>query len=118
MSRYTVGVDFGTLSGRAVVVDVVNGTVIGTGVHVYQHGVLSALPGQSRPLPADWALQVPDDYRNGLRLAVPAAIQASGVKGLTIASNAGISPSAASSLIACGRMLMPTPTSRISVACS
>ncbi|MDG4808876.1 ribulokinase [Micromonospora sp. WMMD1120] len=77
--RYVVGVDFGTLSGRALVVRVGDGAELGTAVHEYGDGVIStALPG-GRPLPPDWALQNPDDYRDVLRYAVPAAVSAAGV---------------------------------------
>src|ERR671912_2849901 len=76
----TIGVDFGTLSGRAVVVRVADGAELGSAVHAYEHGVLDdALPGPGASLPPDWALQVPDDYRAVLRTAVPAAIEAAGV---------------------------------------
>ncbi|MBQ0901552.1 ribulokinase [Micromonospora sp. U21] len=77
--RYVVGVDFGTLSGRALVVRVGDGAELGTAVHEYGDGVISAaLPG-GRPLPPDWALQNPEDYRDVLRYAVPAAVSAAGV---------------------------------------
>ena len=43
--QYVVGVDFGTLSGRAVVVRVSDGAELGTAVHDYPHGVVEeALP--------------------------------------------------------------------------
>ncbi|MGX7828435.1 ribulokinase [Actinokineospora sp. 24-640] len=75
-----VGVDFGTLSGRAVVVRARDGAELGTAVHDYRHGVIDrALPGSGRALPPDWALQVPQDYRDVLRAAVPAAIADAGV---------------------------------------
>ena len=74
-----VGVDFGTLSGRAVVVRVSDGAELGSAVHEYGHGVLEdALPGGTA-LPPDWALQVPSDYVDVLRDAVPKAVAASGV---------------------------------------
>ncbi|NES27085.1 ribulokinase [Micromonospora terminaliae] len=77
--RYVVGVDFGTLSGRALVVRVGDGAELGTAVHEYGHGVIeSALP-DGTPLPPDWALQDPEDYRNVLRHAVPAAVAAAGI---------------------------------------
>ncbi|GGG03489.1 hypothetical protein GCM10007304_17020 [Rhodococcoides trifolii] len=80
VDRYTIGVDFGTLSGRAVVVRVSDGTEVAHAVHEYAHGVLEqTLPGTSAPLPDSWALQVPQDYRDVLRIAVPAALNASGV---------------------------------------
>ncbi len=66
--RYVIGVDFGTLSGRAVVVRVADGAELGTAVLEYPHGVIdSALPGSGRRLPPDWALQVPGDYVDVLR---------------------------------------------------
>ncbi|WP_089155918.1 ribulokinase [Micromonospora sp. NBS 11-29] len=78
--RYVVGVDFGTLSGRALVVRVRDGAELGTAVHEYRHGVIeAALPGGGPALPPDWALQDPDDYREVLRQAVPAALAAAGV---------------------------------------
>lgn len=78
--RYVVGVDFGTLSGRAVVVRVSDGAALGEGVLDYPHAVVDdRLPGTDERLPADWALQVPDDYLAVFRTAVPAALAASGV---------------------------------------
>ena len=75
-----VGVDFGTLSGRAVVVRVSDGAELGTGTCDYPHGVLDrTLPNGRTTLPPDWALQVPEDYREVLRLAVPAAVREAGV---------------------------------------
>jgi L-ribulokinase len=81
-----VGVDFGTLSGRAVVVRVADGAELGSGVHEYTHGAMerdlqagpSAEAGRPLPLPPDWALQVPSDYVDVLRNAVPAALAAAG----------------------------------------
>jgi L-ribulokinase len=75
-----VGVDFGTLSGRAVVVRAVDGAELGSAVHDYRNGVMDArLPASGEPLPPDWALQDPEDYRDVLRTAVPAAIAAAGI---------------------------------------
>ncbi|MBY8870674.1 ribulokinase [Micromonospora sp. PLK6-60] len=78
--RYVVGVDYGTLSGRALVVRVRDGAEVGTAVHEYRHAVIeSALPDGGPALPPDWALQDPEDYRDVLRHAVPAALAAAGV---------------------------------------
>ena len=78
--RYVVGVDYGTLSGRAVVVRVSDGRELGSAVHEYAHAVVTdRLPGGGERLPADWALQVPQDYRDVLRRAVPAAVRAAGI---------------------------------------
>lgn len=81
--QYVVGVDYGTLSGRAVVVRVSDGAELGTAVHDYPHAVMereltTGPPGGTR-LPADWALQVAQDYVEVLRVAVPEAVAAAGV---------------------------------------
>lgn len=76
-----VGIDYGTLSGRAVVVRVSDGAELGTGVHAYSHAVLeSNLPGSDKPLPPDWALQTPADYVDVLKKAVPEALRNAGVE--------------------------------------
>ncbi len=78
--RYVVGVDYGTLSGRALVVRVSDGTEAGTAVHEYRHGVMDReLAATGERLPPDWALQDPADYLAVLRVAVPAAVQCAGV---------------------------------------
>jgi L-ribulokinase len=78
--KYTVGIDFGTLSGRAVVVRVDDGKEMGSALHDYEHGVLTqSLPIGAARLPAEWALQVPEDYRQVLKHAVPEAIQRAGI---------------------------------------
>ncbi|MDT7798221.1 MAG: L-ribulokinase [Actinomycetota bacterium] len=74
-----VGVDYGTLSGRAVVVRVRDGAELGSAVTEYRHGVVDReLPATGRALPPEWALQVPADYVDVLRTAVPAALADAG----------------------------------------
>ncbi|MGO4584470.1 ribulokinase [Arthrobacter sp. 2RAF6] len=86
--HYVIGVDYGTLSGRAVVVRVRDGKELGSGVFEYPHAVITeALPadladvpdGTAVRLPGEWALQVPEDYREVLRHAVPAAVRDAGI---------------------------------------
>ncbi|MBH0009702.1 ribulokinase [Salinibacterium sp. UTAS2018] len=78
--QFVIGVDFGTLSGRAVVVRVSDGAELGAGVHDYSHAVMdSTLASSGQALPPEWALQVPSDYVDVLKHAVPAALTASGV---------------------------------------
>lgn len=75
-----IGIDFGTLSGRALVVRIADGAELGTSVHAYSHGVMDTVLARSgKPLPADWALQDPEDYRDVLRHAVPAAVADAGI---------------------------------------
>ena len=79
MPPLVVGVDFGTLSGRAVVVRVHDGAELGRPVTPYPHAVLDRALPDGTPLPPEWALQVPADYVEVLRTAVPAALAAAGV---------------------------------------
>jgi L-ribulokinase len=75
-----IGIDFGTLSGRAVVVRVQDGAELGSGVHEFPHAVIEReLPASGERLPAQWALQDPDDYLEVLRETVPAAVAAAGI---------------------------------------
>jgi L-ribulokinase len=77
---YTIGVDFGTESGRALLVDVRDGREIATAVHAYSNGVIDQhLPGSTRPLPPDWALQDPLDYIEVFKQTIPAVLRESGV---------------------------------------
>ncbi|MEK3723992.1 ribulokinase [Paenibacillus sp. FSL H8-0034] len=77
---YAIGVDYGTESGRALLVDISNGAEIATHVTKYAHGVIDErLPVSGRRLEADWALQHPDDYLEVLRQSVPAVVRESGV---------------------------------------
>ncbi len=86
--RFTIGVDYGTLSGRAIVVRVSDGSEVGSAVHPYPHAVMdasltcgpAAASGRPVALPVDWALQVPHDYVAVLQHAVPAAIRAAGIE--------------------------------------
>jgi L-ribulokinase len=78
--KYAIGVDYGTESGRAVLVDVATGEEIATAVHPYADGVIDEhLPGSDEPLPPDFALQNPQDYIEVLRETVPAVLRESGV---------------------------------------
>jgi L-ribulokinase len=80
--KYALGVDFGTESGRAVLVDVSNGRELATAVYKYSHGVIDeALPvdGKVVRLEPDWALQDPEDYIRTFKRAVPAVLRQSGV---------------------------------------
>lgn len=77
---YTIGIDFGTLSGRAVLVDTRDGTEVATAVHDYHNGVIDEhLPHNSKPLPPDWALQDPQDYIAVIRHTIPAVLKESGI---------------------------------------
>lgn len=77
---YTIGIDYGTESGRALLVDVRDGREIATAVHAYSNGVIDQyLPGSNKPLPPDWALQDPLDYIEVIKQTVPAVLKQSGI---------------------------------------
>ena len=84
---YVIGVDFGTLSGRAVVVRVSDGVELGSAILNYPHAVMDTFltsgPAAEAGIPVallpDWALQVPSDYVDVLKSAVPAAVADAGI---------------------------------------
>jgi L-ribulokinase len=81
-TKYAVGVDFGTESGRAVLVDVATGDELATAVYEYEHGVIDErlpAPDEDVLLEPDWALQDPEDYLRTFRTTVPAVLSSSGV---------------------------------------
>jgi L-ribulokinase len=80
VGKNVIGVDFGTESARAVVVDAEDGVERGEAVVPYAHGVIDAtLPVTGEDLPADWALQHPGDWLEVLEQTVRGALEASRV---------------------------------------
>ncbi|MEN9969929.1 MAG: putative L-ribulokinase [Actinomycetota bacterium] len=80
--QFVIGVDYGTLSGRALVVRVSDGVEFGSAVFEYPHSVMdTALSSDfgGAALPPEWALQVPQDYVDVLKNAVPAAVKTAGI---------------------------------------
>ena len=78
--KYAIGIDFGTESGRALLVDVADGREVATAVHAYANGVIDErLPESGVRLEPDWALQDPDDYIATLKTTVPAVLKESGI---------------------------------------
>lgn len=76
-SKYALGIDFGTLSARAVLVNVQTGELRGTQTHGYDHGIIDErLPGTDTQLPTGFALQDPGDYLTALKQTVRGAMAA------------------------------------------
>jgi L-ribulokinase len=77
---YAIGVDFGTESGRAALVDLDSGEVKATNAVRYPSLVIDQkLPSTGERLPHDYALQDPDDWVTVLTRSIPAVIKESGV---------------------------------------
>ncbi len=82
VAKYTVGVDFGSESGRAIVVDVQDGRTLATAVYPYRNGVIDErLPvdGPAVRLQPEWALQDPEDYLRVFQTTIPEVLRTSGV---------------------------------------
>ena len=72
-ASYTIGVDYGTNSVRAVVVDTADGRFVGTRVFDYPSGEQGVLLDPKQP---HLARQNPADYIEGLRVSVRDALKA------------------------------------------
>jgi L-ribulokinase len=83
VSSYAIGVDFGTESGRALLVDCADGREVASAVYPYRNGVITAhlpAPDEDVELELDWALQDPDDYLQTFKETIPALLAESGVE--------------------------------------
>jgi L-ribulokinase len=86
-SAYALGVDFGTESGRALLLDLQSGEEAAVSEVAYAHGVIDReLPPEGaralgedstelRRLPPDWALQHSDDWLAVVDAAIPAVLE-------------------------------------------
>lgn len=79
MKKYALGLDFGTLSVRALFVDIETGEEAATAVYEYPHGVMTEALPDGTPLPPDFALEHPHDFLEGLEYVVPAGMRAGGI---------------------------------------
>jgi len=78
MSKYVIGLDFGTLSCRGVLVEIKTGRIVTQAVSSFDHGVLDEqLPGYGA-LPPQFALQVPADYLKSMRCVIDEIFQSTG----------------------------------------
>ena len=68
--KYSIGLDFGTLSARAIIADVENGSTLPyESVFEYPHAIIQEIDG--RALPTGYALQHPQDYIDALEFLIP-----------------------------------------------
>jgi L-ribulokinase len=76
----SIGIDYGTESGRVLVLDAHSGEELGVSVVPYPSAVIDRrLPSTGERLPSDWALQDPNDWVKVLEDGVPAAVGEAGV---------------------------------------
>ncbi len=71
MNKYAIGLDYGSNSVRALIVDTADGTEIGTGVWYYEHGELGIILSNDPNL----ARQHPADYLKGAEISTKLAIE-------------------------------------------
>lgn len=84
--RYVIGLDFGTESCRALLVDMDTGDEVAQAVAQYDHGVIDeTLPGLDVRLERDWSLQDPGDYLNALKRVISAVLREGRVEGRLVA---------------------------------
>lgn len=73
--KYTIGIDFGTLSARAVALELATGREAAQAVYEYPHGVMDAQLPDGTALPPQFALQHPQDYLDALKHTVGSVLQ-------------------------------------------
>ena len=79
MAKYAIGVDFGTLSSRAVVVEIGTGRELAGATMNYRHAVMDEYLPTGERLRPDWALQHPQDYLDCLAYNIPEAMRLAGI---------------------------------------
>ena len=79
MKQYVIGIDYGTLSGRTVLVNTETGEGVAEATHSYAHGVMDETLPCGKKLPANYALQHPNDYLEVLRTTVPTVLKQANV---------------------------------------
>ncbi len=72
---YVIGVDYGSLSCRAVLVDTRDGAVVAQEEMAYPHGILTEALPDGTPMVDSWCLQHPGDYLAVLEGTVPALLR-------------------------------------------
>ena len=75
MNKYAIGIDYGTLSGRAVLVDVTTGEELAASEYVYPHAVMDEQLPCGKQLGSDWALEHPQDYLDVLSNTIPQVLK-------------------------------------------
>lgn len=80
LKKYAIGIDCGTLSGRAVLIDVKTGEELTSSVYDFPHGVMDTCLPDGTKLKQDWALHHPQDYLDAMTTIIPDVIQKANVR--------------------------------------
>ncbi len=80
-NKYSLGVDFGSLSARAALFDVETGACAASFGSEYEHGIIEeSHPFTGAPLPPASAIQLPEDYIKALQQSIEGVFEKSGIQ--------------------------------------
>lgn len=80
MGKATIGIDFGTESARAILIDTKTGKELANSFSAYTHGVLTEKLPNGVKLERNWAVQVPEDYFVSLKKVISDVIKISKIE--------------------------------------
>lgn len=79
MKKYVIGIDYGTLSARGILIDSHSGQTLSEVTFEYPHGVMSEYLSTGERLPPSYALQHPEDYLKALEFITKGLVAKGGV---------------------------------------
>lgn len=80
MRKYAIGLDYGTLAVRALLMDIQTGDEVAVSTYTYPHSIMHTQIPTGRALPAGFALQHPQDYLEGCVAVIHGVMEQSGVR--------------------------------------
>lgn len=86
MPQYSIGIDYGTLSARAVLVDMASGKICAEAEYEYSHGVMDIELADGTPLEKNSAFQDPQDYLDAAEYTIKKVVADSKAKSADILS--------------------------------
>lgn len=82
--KYTLGLDYGSLSCRGILADIRDGRIVAEAEFSYPHGILTDALPDGTPLRGSWCLQHPADYLAALDHIIPKLLEESCVSATQI----------------------------------
>lgn len=80
MKRYALGLDYGTLSVRALFLDLETGQEHPAVVYEYPHGIMTQSLPDGSPLPPEFTLEHPQDFLDGMAAVIRQGMQQLGLQ--------------------------------------